>query len=216
MPQVSARSVHGNERRGLEMMREFYLAFIGLFVALDIIGTLPMYVSMTHKMERRHRNKVVDTSMLVAFAVALVFVGLGDKIFSYLGITVPDFKIAGGLILLLVSLTDLILQPEVIHRSSGSTGVVPLAVPLITGPGVLTTLILQVNSFGYPIAIAALLANYVLAWVLLRRSEGITRLIGRDGTVVISKVAALLLAAIAIAMMRSGLVEVVRSFQAQG
>ncbi len=190
-------------------MTQLVLSFTAVFVALDIIGTLPMYISMTQRMTTPERKRIVNTSMLVAFAVALAFVFIGQAVFRHLGISIPDFKMAGGLILLLLSLADLLGGPEATHSSasSGSTGVVPLAVPLITGPAVLTTLILQVQSYGYWITLLALAVNYVLAWALLRQSHGITRLIGKDGTVVISKIAALLLAAIAVSMIRGGLFE---------
>jgi multiple antibiotic resistance protein len=150
--------------------------------------------------------------MTVATGVALAFVFLGQGLFKHLGIELFDFRIAGGLILLLVSLADLVGGPETVQRSTGSTGIVPLAVPLITGPGVLTTLLLQVGTAGYTVTLLALAANYALAWALLRRSEKVTRLIGKDGTVVLSKIAALLLAAIAVAMIRSGVFEAVRLF----
>jgi len=196
------------------MMREFLLAFTALFVALDIIGTVPMYLSMTQKMTRRERSQVVNKSMLVAFVVALLFVFAGQALFKHLGISLFDFKIAGGIVLLLVSLADLLGGPEAVHRGSGSTGIVPLAVPLITGPGVLATLILQVSTLGYAITIAALLSNYALAWLMLRKSETVTRIIGKDGTVVLSKIAALLLAAIAVAMIRAGIFEAFTTWKA--
>jgi multiple antibiotic resistance protein len=78
---------------------------------------------------------------------------------------------------------------------------------------VVTTLILQVNSVGYVMTLTALVSNYLLAWILLRNSMWVTRLIGKDGTVVISKIAALLLAAIAIAMIRSGIFEAFVAFK---
>ena len=137
----------------------------------------------------------------------------GEKIFKYLGIALFDFKIAGGLVLLLISLADLVGDPEVTHRVSGSTGIVPLAVPMITGPGVVTTSILQGRTVGWPITVAALLANYAIAWVLMRSSERITRLIGRDGTTVFSKIAALLMVAIAVAMIRTGIFDAVAQFK---
>ncbi len=189
------------------MFREFSLTFIAIFVALDIIGTLPIYATITSSMMKPEKAKIVDTSMMVAFVVAVVFLFLGTGIFQFLGITIGDFRIAGGIVLLLISLADLVGQPEVEKRASGSTGIVPLAVPLITGPGVLTTLVLQARSAGYILTLSALLANYALAWGLLRRSDGITGKIGKDGTTVISKIAALLLAAIAVAMIRNGIVE---------
>jgi multiple antibiotic resistance protein len=134
---------------------------------------------------------------------------LGEAVFRYLGITLPDFKIAGGIILLLVSLTDLLGSPESSKRASGDSGIVPLAVPLITGPGVLTTLVLQAKTFGYLATVLSLLANYALAWAVLLRAHRIRDLIGKDGMVVISKIASLLLAAISVAMIRSGIFETI-------
>lgn len=191
------------------MLAHLAVAFVAIFVALDVIGTLPMYLAMTRGLDPEQKKEVVDKSMLVAFVVAIAFLFVGRSLFGWLGITVPDFKIAGGLVLLLVSLADLLGGPESAHnRASGSTGIVPLAVPLITGPGVLTQTLLQADTRGYPVTIAALIANFVIAWALLRRSDGVDRVIGRDGTVVVSKIAALLLAAIAVAMIRGGILEV--------
>jgi multiple antibiotic resistance protein len=195
------------------MVHNFGLSFLAFFVALDIVGMLPMFVSMTAKLNAKKRNSIVDTSMVVALAVAIVFVVIGETIFGYLGITLYDFKIAGGLVLLLISLADLVGGPESVNKSSGATGIVPLAVPLITGPAILATLVLQVNAFGYLISISALVANYFLAWVVLRNSEKVTTLIGKDGTVVVSKLVALLLATIAVSMIRSGIMGVLESLK---
>jgi len=189
------------------MWNEFLLCFTALFVALDIIGTLPMYVSITQTFSAPEKKRVVNTSMTVALGVAIAFALIGKALFKQLGITIPDFRIAGGLILLLISLTDLLKGPEGVHRASGSTGIVPLAVPLISGPAVLTTLILQINKVGYLMTLVALLINYLIAWVLLRKSDRVTTLVGKDGTVVMSKIAALLLAAIAVSMIRGGIFE---------
>lgn len=196
------------------MIKELILSFTAVFVALDIIGVVPLYLSLTQRLSRTERKSIVNTSMLVALIVALVFVFLGQGIFKFLGISIFDFRIAGGLVLLLVSLADLLGGPDTLHQRSlsGSTGVVPLAVPLITGPGVLTTLILQVGSFGYVVTLIALLVNYLLAWLILRKADRVTSLVGKDGTVVISKIAALLLAAIAVAMIRGGIFEAVKNF----
>jgi multiple antibiotic resistance protein len=196
-------------------MKQFWLCTIAIFVALDIVGALPMYLGMTARMSRGDRNRVTDISMLVAFVVAVIFAFAGDQIFRFLGIALFDFKIAGGLVLLLISLTDLVGTSEASSRASGSTGVVPLAVPLITGPAVLTTLMLQVSAVGFVLPLAALLLNYALAWVLLKKSDRVAGLIGRDGTVVISKIAALLLAAISVAMIRNGIFEAIAAFRLQ-
>ena len=193
------------------------VAFVAIFVALDVVGTVPMFVAMTRTLTDGDRKQIVNRSMAVALATALVFVFFGQSIFAWLGIQLFDFKIAGGIVLLLVALADLVGGPGAVHGggvtgSGNATGIVPLAVPLITGPGVLTTLMLQVANVGLAVTLIALLANYFLAWVVLHQSQWITRVVGRDGTVVVSKIAALLLAAIAIAMVRSGIFESIRAF----
>ncbi|OFZ18084.1 MAG: hypothetical protein A2X94_02620 [Bdellovibrionales bacterium GWB1_55_8] len=193
------------------MLNSFALTFVALFVALDILGTLPLYIGMTHHLEPRVRNRVLNTSLLVALVVAIIFLFIGEAIFRAIGITVYDFKIGGGLVLLLISLADLVGQHEARERASGSSGIVPLAVPLITGPGVLTTLILQVRAAGLITTVSALLVNFLFAWVVLRHSGWIVRMIGKDGATVFSKIAALLLTAIAVAMIRSGIFEAIQA-----
>lgn len=189
-------------------MKLFLTAFTAIFVALDIVGTLPIYFGLTRSLESRDQARIVDRSMFVALVTAIGFMFAGQAVFRFLGIQVADFRIAGGIVLLLISLADLVGKPEHESRVTGSSGIVPLAVPLITGPGVLTTLILQVDLIGHALTLAALLANYLVAWWLLRNSQGVNRLLGKDGSMVLSKLAALLLAAIAVSMMRGGLVEI--------
>jgi multiple antibiotic resistance protein len=195
-------------------LSDLLLAFTAQFVALDIVGTLPMFIAITRDMDSAARRRIVDQSLLVAFSVALLFLLAGPLVLRSLEIKFYDFRIAGGLILLLVSLADLVGGPGAVHQSaSGSTGVVPLAVPLITGPGVLTTIMLQGDKLGPLATLLAMAPNYLLAWFLLRRSDMVTRVIGKDGTVIVSKIAALLLASIAVAMIRDGVFVAVREFQ---
>jgi multiple antibiotic resistance protein len=194
-------------------MSGFLMAFTALFVALDIIGGIPIYLSITRDVPPEDRNSVADTSMGVAFLVALVFTFIGRAVFEHLGITLYDFRIAGGLILLLIALSDLHGGPDQVKKTTVSTGIVPLAVPLITGPGMLTSLVLVVGQHGYGITLLALLSNYLIAWVALRKSDSVQRVLGKEGTVVVSKIAALLLAAIAVSMIRTGFFEAVKVFQ---
>jgi multiple antibiotic resistance protein len=191
------------------MFSTFLSSFTAQFVALDIIGAIPIYFSLTHKMDDHSRNTMMNKSMVVAFVVALIFMLIGIQIFKFMGIEIFDFKMAGGLVLLLIALAELAGGPEAEKNSSGSTGIVPIAVPLISGPGVLTTLILQVSTIGYLMTSVALVVNYALAWVVLRNSSKVKNLIGKDGTLIISKIAALLLAAYSLAMLRSGVFEAI-------
>ncbi len=194
------------------MLKDFSFSFVSLFVALDIVGILPMYISMIQHLNPKQRKETIRTSIVVAFIVALVFMLIGQMLFKFIGITLSDFKIAGGIVLLLISLADLLGSPESKNRASGSTGIVPLAVPLITGPAAMTTLVIQAGSYGHLVTIASMIANYFIAWLILHNSFVLTRIFGRDGTVVISKIAALLLAAIGVAMIRSGVYGAIKGY----
>jgi len=191
------------------MLADLLTSFTAQFVALDIIGAVPIYFSLTHNMEDHERTVMINKSMLVALIVALVFMLLGIQIFKFMGIEIFDFKMAGGIVLLLIALNELAHGPEAEKNSSGSTGIVPIAVPLISGPGVLTTLILQVSTVGYLITSISLVLNYTLAWVILRNSSKVKNAIGKDGTLIVSKIAALLLAAFALGMLRTGIFEAI-------
>ncbi len=187
------------------MIKDFLFVFVGLFVALDIIGTLPIYVGLTQNLDAHQRKIALRSSILTALIVAVVFMFVGEQVFTYMGITLADFRIAGGLVLLLISLADLLGKSEHQSRAKGDTGIVPLAVPLITGPAVLTTLLIQYSTFGWALTLLSLLLNYSIGWLLLEGSDRLQKLLGRDSLTVLSKIAALLLAAIAVAMIRAGL-----------
>ncbi len=198
------------------MAQSFLLSFTAFFVALDIIGGVPMYISLTQHLNEVDRKRTVNTSMLVAFGVALVFWISGHFLLQYLGITLFDFRIAGGLVLLLLALADVASGPDRAQSSTGATGIVPLAVPLITGPAAIATIILQVGSRGYFIPLLAMTLNYVIAWFALSQCRRIQSVLGKDGTVVLSKIAALFLAAIAISMIRSGIFAAITDFNLNG
>jgi multiple antibiotic resistance protein len=191
------------------MLADFFTNFTAQFVALDIIGAVPIYFSLTHRMQDIDRKLMINKSMFVAFVVAIVFMLLGQQIFNYMGIEIFDFKMAGGIVLLLIALAELVGVPEAEKNSSGSTGIVPIAVPLISGPGVLTALILQASTTGYLMTSAALICNYAIAWFVLRNSNKIKKNIGKDGTMIFSKIASLLLAAYALSMIRTGIFDAI-------
>jgi multiple antibiotic resistance protein len=191
----------------------FLPTFTAQFVALDIIGAIPIYYALTHRMSEGDRKVMVNKSMLVALIVAIVFMLLGKQIFHFMGIEIFDFRMAGGIVLLLIALAELVGVPEAEKNSSGSTGIVPIAVPLISGPGVLTTIILQASVVGYLMTGVALIINYFIAWFVLRNSVKVKKMIGNDGTLIISKIACLLLAAYALGMIRSGVFEAIKAWK---
>lgn len=191
-------------------MEQFWLCFIPLFVAVDAVGVLPIYVSLTEDLDEKATHRVILESLITALIVAMTFLIIGPKLLQFLGITVADFMIAGGLLLLVISLNDILTGPKA-HRSVDieSVGAVPIGVPLIAGPAVLTTCILLVPTYGRPLTAAALLLNVLIAGFVFLYAAPITRRLGRTGTKTISKVTSLFLAAIAIMLMRKGVLLVI-------
>lgn len=191
------------------MGNQLLYSFTGVFVAMDVVGTLPTYLGLTRGLDRRERERLINLSVMVAAAVAFCFAFLGRWIFNLLGIAVYDFKVGGGIVLLVMAILDLI-RGNTAGEREGSTGVVPLGVPLITGPGLIATVMLQMSLYGGLVVILSMAANFLFAWLALRESARITKVIGTGGTDVVSKVAALLMTAIAFAMIRTGIFEAVR------
>lgn len=192
------------------MANQFLFSFIGLFVAMDIIGTLPMYLGMTQGLDSERKRHIINVSVMVAASVAIGFLGIGKWIFKFLGIAMYDFKVGGGIVLLVMAILDLTRGKSEEHHSS-ARGVVPLAVPLIAGPALITAVMLQVTIYGYFVVFLSLLSNFVVAWYSLHKSALITKVIGTEGTDITSKIAALLMTAIAFSMIRTGIFEAIKS-----
>ena len=183
----------------------FILSFIPLFVAIDVLGLVPIFLSLTGEMNPKEKKKLITDATLTALAVSLVFLFGGRMIFNFLGITENDFRVGGGIVLLVLAIVDLIFAGEENRTPQTSVGVVPIGIPLIIGPAVLTTLLIVVDAYGYLAAVIGLLANLFLVWLIFRNSNLIIRVMGEAGSKAFAKVAALFMAAIAIMMIRIGL-----------
>ena len=189
----------------MDSLQAFLMSLIPIMVALDAPGTLPLYVGMTEGMKKHERRRVVRQSILTAFLVTVGFVLLGRAIFKALGILVEDFMIAGGGVLLIIAVTDVVRAGERKMERSPEFGVVPLGTPLIAGPGTLTTALVLVGTNGYIPVILSLVVNLLIAWIIFSQSERIIRLIRLSGSRAFAKVASLILAAFAVKMIRSGI-----------
>lgn len=187
------------------LFSDFLLCFIPLMVALDAPGTLPLYVAMTEGVKKKQRKKIVRQSIFTAFLVTVGFLLIGQVVFNALGIMVADFMIAGGLVLLIIAISDVIRAGEKKLERSPEFGVVPLGTPIIAGPGTLTTAMVLVATTGYVPVILSLIVNLLIAWIIFAQSDRLIRIIGLSGTRAFAKVAALILAAFAVKMMRSGI-----------
>jgi len=188
------------------MTENFLKAFIPLFVAIDPIGLAAVFLGMSVGVPEERRKKIATQAAWTGGVVALLFLFLGRTIFGALGITVSDFQIAGGLILFIIAARDIILS-AVIEPAlpSDDFGVVPLGMPLIAGPASITTLILLTETLGMPVTLLALLVNLVIVVLAFAYSGWLGRKLGATGMRAVSKIVSLLLAAIAVNMIRHGL-----------
>lgn len=196
-------------------MKEFLLSFIPIFVAIDAVGVLPIFMGFTENLKRKEKRRIVSQSMVTAFLIGIIFLLMGKWILKALGVNVADFKIAGGLVLLVIALRDL-LQYERSHKLSPDTmGAVPIGTPLVTGPAVLTTILILLDSYGMFLTVLSFMTNLLIAWVVFSYASEISNFLGKAGSKAISKIAHLLLAAIAVMMMRRGIIDTVTYFLSQ-
>jgi multiple antibiotic resistance protein len=193
----------------MDAVNPFFMSLIPLMVALDAPGTLPIYVAMTEGLKKHERQRIVRQSILTAFLITIGFTFLGRAVFRALAITVEDFMIAGGIVLLIIAVIDIVRAGEKKYPVSSSFGVVPFGTPLIAGPATLTTTLVLVGNYGYAPVILSLVVNILLAWLIFAQADRIIKVIGINGSRAFAKVAALLLAAIAVKMIRSGMFKLI-------
>jgi len=187
------------------MIRDIFLSFIPIFVAVDAIGVLPIFVSLTEGIEQHQKTKIIIQSMFTALCLAVGFIFLGKAVFNLLGITIGDFMVAGGAILFCLAVTD-IINPVKRRRMPGhELGAVPLGTPLIVGPAVLTTSLVIISQYGLLATLISVLVNILLAGLIFSLSSILIKVLGQAGTKALSKVMSLLLAAIAVMMVRKGI-----------
>lgn len=192
---------------------DFLLSFIPLFVAIDIIGTAPIYLALTEQFEKKEKRKLVLQAVITAFLLAVIFIATGKIILDFMGITLNDFRIGGGLVLLILSINDLVFASDETRKPQGTIGIVPLGIPLIMGPAALTTILVILNNNGILPTVLSVFANLLIVFFVLFFAEKLVDLIGESGSKAFAKVASLFLAAIAVMMIRVGITEVIKSMR---
>src|SRR3989338_7408216 len=184
---------------------DFLKAFFAIFVAMDAIGNLPILYLLTRKLSVRERNKNVDKAIFIATILLLVFLFFGTGILIYFGISFSSFRVAGGLVLLIIGL-KIVLGLRLMEERAKKYefAAVPLATPLIVGPAVITVTILLVSEFGFLIPLVAAAANLIAAWIILRQTELLFKILGRQGSEVIARITGLILTALAVEFIKQG------------
>jgi multiple antibiotic resistance protein len=187
-------------------------AAIALFIIVDPLGNIPIFMGLTEKIEPARRRKVFNVAILVGFSLLLVFAFLGQEILNIFGLSIYSFEVAGGILLLIISIR--ILVSGSIHEnieSPESIGAVPIAMPLLVGPGAITATMFTLQEYqsegyglGILIAVLAVVIVMSITWVILRFMNGVYKVLGKTGSLVIARVMALLIAAIAIQYILTG------------
>jgi multiple antibiotic resistance protein len=186
------------------MIEKFFRAFIPLFVAIDPIGLIALFIGLGTTASAENRKRQAFLGIITGLLVAIGFVFLGKTVFLALGITVADFQVGGGLILLALAVRELVGFGPQDRGGSDEFGIVPLGMPLIAGPALLTALLILVDSVGLTFTLVSLFVNLGLVALALCNAERFIQWIGKQGLRGISKIIALLLAAIAISLIRRG------------
>jgi multiple antibiotic resistance protein len=179
---------------------------IVLFIIVDPFGNIPIFAALTEGMDQKQCRKTFNTASIVSFVVLLVFALLGQVIFSVFNISIHSFEVAGGILLFIIAIRILISGGS--HEyvdSPESIGAVPIAMPLLVGPGAITTSILSLQQYGAAVTTLAILVVILLTWVILRYIGVVYRILGKTGSVVIARTMALIIAAIAIQYILVGL-----------
>jgi len=191
-------------------MNDFLPIFVPLFVALDPIGLVPVFLGLTEGHGRPARRRIIWVSAGTAALVGVGFVLLGRWVFELLGVKMCDFQVAGGALLLLIAMLDVLtgFRPRAAQPLE-MVGPVPLGTPLMAGPATLTTLLVLVQSYGLALSLTAFLATLALTVGVLLAANTLTRWLGQAGLRVLTKVAALVLAAYAVMLVREGVTAMV-------
>jgi multiple antibiotic resistance protein len=191
-------------------------AFVTLFVVIDPPGLIPLFIALTQGMTPSHRHSIGVRACLIGALLLTLFGLFGEAVLNFVGISMPAFRIAGGILLFLTAL-DMLFERRTQRREGQKTdpqhdpSVFPLATPLIAGPGAIATMILLVGEVdgGWTgvVAIHALMLGVIgLCYLLFLAAGPIERALGRTGTVVITRLLGMLLAALSVQFVIDGII----------
>lgn len=179
---------------------ELVKSIIALFVVIDPLGNVPVFIALTQKLEKKDRKAISTSAILTASILLIIFGIAGTQILDLFGITIYSFMIAGGALLFIIAI-ELLTYGEWRFNKTSSTsdsGVVPIAFPLLAGPGAITTVIITYQTSGLAITIVSIIVVLLITYIILRLIHPIHRLLGNRGATVISRVFAIIIAAIAV------------------
>lgn len=186
----------------------FFEAFILLFAVVDAVGTVPIFIGLTEGFSE-DRRRIVRQAVVISTVILVIFVLFGWLIFDAFGITINDFRVAGGAILFIVAVDHLRGEGD---RSRGlepsDVAAFPLATPLLAGPGAISTvIIISAPPYSPLLALLVIACNAALSYAILSGSGWVRRALGKNGTIALSRITALLIAALAVSFIATGLAD---------
>jgi len=179
--------------------------FVPLFIAIDALGNVPFFMSLTEGTSPAEQHKTAHIAVGTAGALGIGFLFFGRFILSLMGISIGSFAIAGGIVLLVLSVRYLTTGRMVDLIKEEMIAVVPIGTPLTVGPATITTLLLLTSEFPLAVVLLSFILNLLISWGAFMLSDKITKVMGQGGLKAVSKVFSLLLAAIAVTMIIRGL-----------
>lgn len=196
------------------LIETFLLCFTPLFVIINPFGTVPAFLSLTEAY-RKNRVQIAMKVTLTAFLI-LAFFGLtGLELFKLLGVTIPAFKIAGGIILITVAFDMIKGETKKLHSShydADDISIMPLAIPLLSGPGAITTMVVLMYEYPGTIVFSALIICMLLTLIILSASFWVLRVIKERGLRVMVKILGIILCAEAVQFMISGVLDIIKTY----
>jgi len=186
-------------------MYEVLQAILLLLIILDPFTNAPYFYILTKDFDSKLRSNIIKKSVLIAATILFVFSVFGDALFSLMGVSVEDFKVAGGLVLLIYSILGLLEVSMMPKPEADKISIVPMATPLLAGPGAVTAVIYIKYTWGLETALASIIICSSITLVILLSGERMLKLLGKNGTLVLDKVMSMLMTAYAISLIREGL-----------
>lgn len=190
--------------------RSYIDAFLTLFIVFDAIGNVPIFYSLTSHMNEKERNKVFYRSTVIAGGLLILLMYVGVPLINFYGLTLDDLRIAGGLMLLLISLTGVFGRLEANLLVSEDIAVVPMATPLLAGPGSIYTVIYLNSMYGALPTLVSILSNTLIAIVILKYSNMLLSKLGKNLIIVLSRIMSFILAVLAVSMLREGFINIAK------
>ena len=191
------------------MISSFIQVFFAIFGVMDPVGNTPFFITLTEPLDKKAKDRLALGAVLYAGAILIVFMFLGNAILNAFHISIGSFRVAGGLILLILGF-QITFDVEFEKKKRDveeerDISVVPLATPLIAGPGTITSVVILAKEYGYLFTFIGIILNLILSYILFRCAHIILRILGKKGAMIFANMMGLILMAIGVEFIKSGL-----------